>query len=145
MTRWPSKLLLLLSVAAALQLLPQLLALCVGAGAATGGYGNDSNSVELYPATVPPHKTALVIGYLTAIKGYIKDRQGLSISGALTMALDEVSFVCCAVLCWPYTFKCHDELRPFSRSTMTATCCPMYCCKCAGMTRAATLCWRRAP
>lgn len=89
MTRWPSKLLLLLSVAAALPLL--LHALCVGAGAAIGGYGNDSNSVELYPATVPPHKTALVIGYLTAIKGDLKARQGLSISGALTMALDEVS------------------------------------------------------
>lgn len=32
----------------------------------------------------------LTIGYLTAIKGGLKDRQGLAISGALTMALDEV-------------------------------------------------------
>lgn len=32
----------------------------------------------------------LTIGYLTAIKGGLKDRQGLTISGALTMALDEV-------------------------------------------------------
>lgn len=33
----------------------------------------------------------LTIGYLTAIKGGLKDRQGLAISGALSMALDEVS------------------------------------------------------
>lgn len=32
----------------------------------------------------------LTIGYLTAIKGGLKDRQGLAISGALSMALDEV-------------------------------------------------------
>lgn len=32
----------------------------------------------------------LTIGYLTAIKGGLKDRQGLTISGALSMALDEV-------------------------------------------------------
>lgn len=32
----------------------------------------------------------LTVGYLTAIKGVLKDRQGLAISGALTMALDEV-------------------------------------------------------
>lgn len=35
--------------------------------------------------------TNLTIGYLTAIKGGMKDRQGLAISGALTMALDEVN------------------------------------------------------
>jgi len=34
----------------------------------------------------------LTIGYLTAIKGGLKDRQGLAISGAITMALDEVKF-----------------------------------------------------
>ena len=32
----------------------------------------------------------LTIGYLSAVKGALKDRQGLAISGALTMALDEV-------------------------------------------------------
>lgn len=32
----------------------------------------------------------LTIGYLTAIKGGLKDRQGLAISGAISMALDEV-------------------------------------------------------
>ncbi|XP_012274988.1 receptor-type guanylate cyclase Gyc76C isoform X2 [Orussus abietinus] len=33
----------------------------------------------------------LTVGYLTAIKGGLKDRQGLAISGALSMALDEVN------------------------------------------------------
>lgn len=36
-------------------------------------------------------KTVLTVGYLTAIKGDLKDRQGLAISGALKMALDEVN------------------------------------------------------
>jgi Receptor family ligand binding region len=36
-------------------------------------------------------KTTLTIGYLTAIKGELKDKQGLAISGALTMALEEIN------------------------------------------------------
>lgn len=36
-------------------------------------------------------KTVLTVGYLTAAKGELKDRQGLAISGALTMALDEIN------------------------------------------------------
>lgn len=36
-------------------------------------------------------KTVLTVGYLTATKGELKDKQGLAISGALTMALDEVN------------------------------------------------------
>lgn len=35
-------------------------------------------------------KVNLTIGYLTAVKGDLKDRQGLAISGALAYALDEV-------------------------------------------------------
>lgn len=35
-------------------------------------------------------KTNLTIGFLTAMKGDLPDRQGLGISGAITMALDEV-------------------------------------------------------
>lgn len=31
------------------------------------------------------------MGYLTAIKGAIKDRQGLAISGAITLALEEIN------------------------------------------------------
>lgn len=65
MTRWPFKLLLLLSVAAAL--VP---------------------SVNTYRDR--DNRTVLTVGYLTAIKGEMKDKQGLAISGALTMALDEV-------------------------------------------------------
>uniref|UniRef100_A0A1L8DJE6 Guanylate cyclase n=2 Tax=Nyssomyia neivai TaxID=330878 RepID=A0A1L8DJE6_9DIPT len=38
-----------------------------------------------------PEKTVLTVGYLTAIKGELKDKQGLAISGALTMALDEIN------------------------------------------------------
>lgn len=91
MTRWPTQLPLLLLVAAAAAAVAVLLrpaaAACIGAGPATNG----SDTVELYPEIVPPNLTPLVIGYLTAIKGDLKDRQGLAISGALTMALDEVS------------------------------------------------------
>lgn len=61
MTRWPFVLLLLLSAVFSLD--------------APGSY----------------EKTVLTVGYLTAIKGDLKDRQGLAISGALTMALDEVN------------------------------------------------------
>lgn len=63
MTRWPFSLLLLLS--AVLSYAP-------------GAYGEYE-------------KTVLTVGYLTAIKGELKDRQGLAISGALTMALDEIN------------------------------------------------------
>lgn len=35
--------------------------------------------------------TVLTMGYLTAIKGDLKDKQGLAISGAITIAIDEVS------------------------------------------------------
>ena len=36
-------------------------------------------------------KTEIVVGFLPAIKGDLKERQGLSISGAMTMALDEIN------------------------------------------------------
>ncbi|KAK2576982.1 hypothetical protein KPH14_011945 [Odynerus spinipes] len=39
----------------------------------------------------PRKSQNLTIGYLTAIKGGLKDRQGLAISGALSMALDEIN------------------------------------------------------
>lgn len=35
--------------------------------------------------------TRLTLGYLTAVRGDLKERQGLQISGAIKMALDEVS------------------------------------------------------
>lgn len=40
---------------------------------------------------VSANKTTLTIGYLTAIRGELKDKQGLAISGALTLALEEVN------------------------------------------------------
>ena len=46
-----------------------------------------------FTRSIQPRKQQnLTIGYLTAIKGGLKDRQGLAISGAFSMALDEVSF-----------------------------------------------------
>lgn len=73
MTRWPFKLLLLLSVATVynnymITVVPGVMAV------------RDSNN-----------RTVLAVGYLTAIKGDLKSRQGLTVSGAITMALDEVN------------------------------------------------------
>lgn len=39
-----------------------------------------------------PRKKELTVGYLTATKGDLKDKQGLLISGALGLALEEVSW-----------------------------------------------------
>lgn len=36
-------------------------------------------------------KKQLTVGYMTAVKGELKDRQGLAVSGALALALEEVS------------------------------------------------------
>ncbi|XP_017772272.1 PREDICTED: receptor-type guanylate cyclase Gyc76C-like isoform X2 [Nicrophorus vespilloides] len=36
-------------------------------------------------------KKSLTVGYLTAVKGELKERQGLAVSGAITMALDEIN------------------------------------------------------
>jgi hypothetical protein len=55
---------------------------------------NHKNSyINIYNHSFGEHfkKTILTVGYLTAIKGELKDRQGLAISGALTMALDEIN------------------------------------------------------
>lgn len=65
MTRWPFNYLLLLSVAV----------FCVPGVIA---FRDEQN------------RTVLNVGYLTAITGELMDKQGLAISGALTMALDEV-------------------------------------------------------
>lgn len=46
----------------------------------------------------------LTVGYLTAIKGDLKDKQGLAISGALKMAIDQViSNIIDADRCVQYT------------------------------------------
>lgn len=71
MTLWSFKLLLLLLVVAATSSIFM-------------------TSVASTSASSALKKTTLIVGYLTAIKGELKDKQGLAISGALTMALDEV-------------------------------------------------------
>ncbi|XP_060811458.1 receptor-type guanylate cyclase Gyc76C-like [Bombus pascuorum] len=54
-------------------------------------------SMHTYPKSTstksiqPKKQQTLTIGYLTAIKGGLKDRQGLAISGAVSMALDEIN------------------------------------------------------
>lgn len=48
----------------------------------------------LAPRAAAPPKTTLTLGYLTAIKGNAKDRQGLAISGAFSMVLDQVCSQC---------------------------------------------------
>lgn len=37
-------------------------------------------------------KKQITVGYLTAVKGELRERQGLAVSGAITMALNEVNF-----------------------------------------------------
>lgn len=47
---------------------------------------------DLKTETEPSYKLkTLTMGYLTAVRGEMPERQGLQISGAITMALDEVS------------------------------------------------------
>lgn len=43
--------------------------------------------------SAPQYKNKqLTIGYLTAVRGELKERQGLAVSGAISMALEEVNF-----------------------------------------------------
>lgn len=42
------------------------------------------------PSLALHKKYNITIGYLPSIKGELRDRQGLAISGALSMALEEV-------------------------------------------------------
>lgn len=55
--------------------------------------GSRNLSVENLKAEPMYKKKNLTVGYLTAIKGELKDRQGLAVSGAISMALDEVTFI----------------------------------------------------
>ncbi|XP_058808902.1 receptor-type guanylate cyclase Gyc76C-like isoform X2 [Phymastichus coffea] len=50
-----------------------------------------SQQLDQNQTLFPPRPHNLTIGYLTAIKGDLKDRQGLAISGAFSMALDEIN------------------------------------------------------
>lgn len=59
----------------------------------TTGSPSISTPEEYYPDTEIPksYKKKITIAYLTAIHGSIENRQGLAISGALQLALEEVS------------------------------------------------------
>jgi hypothetical protein len=51
-----------------------------------------ASSSRVVDGSHQPHsKTTLNVGYLTAIKGDLKDRQGLAISGAIQLALEEIN------------------------------------------------------
>lgn len=48
--------------------------------------------VDTLSASLQQHeKTQLTVGYLPAVKGVLKDKQGLSISGAILLALEEIN------------------------------------------------------
>lgn len=73
MTRWPLELFLLLLV-----------------GESTAASCSSPFFDAKYQLQQNHNRTCLTVGYLTTTKGELKDKQGLAISGALTMALDEV-------------------------------------------------------
>lgn len=101
-------------------------------------------------------KTVLTVGYLTATKGELKDKQGLAISGALTMALDEVNkrllffqtvWEIGNIDFWTHhdLFVCFSfVLFAFRRSTMTEIYYQMSRWPFDGQTRAAIPYWRHA-
>lgn len=62
---------------------------------ATGSPAAAGAAEEYYPDTDIPknYKKKITIAYLSAMKGTFESRQGLVISGALQLALNEVSFV----------------------------------------------------
>lgn len=94
---------------AALLILLLALFVLTGPGAPTNHTGSSTTNATTVTATATTTTTAtaasdtntddnrstvlrnLTIGYLTAAKGSLENRQGLSISGALTLALKEVS------------------------------------------------------
>lgn len=55
------------------------------------GYYDERGLYLSGPPVSETHNTVLTVGYLTAIKGSMKEKQGLAISGAITIAIDEVS------------------------------------------------------
>lgn len=63
-------------------------------GASSSNYGIGGSRQKLTARdlkTEDKNHTKLTVGYLTAVKGALKERQGIQISGAITMALDDVS------------------------------------------------------
>lgn len=64
-------------------------------------------AVPTYPRLLK--KKQLTVGYMTAIKGELKDRQGLAVSGALALALEEVRDPVLVELC--QTLTVHTRRR----------------------------------
>ena len=56
------------------------------------------------PSQALREQRIVTVGYLTAIKGELKDRQGLAISGAFSMALDEVRIFFILFLCFYFYY-----------------------------------------
>ncbi|XP_050310178.1 receptor-type guanylate cyclase Gyc76C-like [Anthonomus grandis grandis] len=57
-----------------------------------GGFKRENLTVgDLKKESLDDHKVKLVLGYLTAVKGVLKERQGLMISGAISMAIKEIN------------------------------------------------------
>lgn len=107
MTRWPLHLIVLLIVAAAARSAivaaqshhPPILTTAITTTTTTTTTSSKSTAAHHWsPPSINYKRTNLTVGYLTAIKE-MKDRQGLAISGALTMALDEVSAAFRVVYC----------------------------------------------
>lgn len=82
--------------------------------------------------SIADQRTVINVGYLTALTGELKDKQGLAISGALTMALEEVS----VNYFWFQinTLPLQLFFPNYVRSTMTLVCYPTFIWHCAGMT-----------
>ncbi|XP_076232262.1 receptor-type guanylate cyclase Gyc76C [Calliopsis andreniformis] len=71
---------------------PLVLGLAEPPGAEWQALSRQTYPRSTFTRTIQPRKQQnLTIGYLTAIKGGLKDRQGLAISGAFSMALDEIN------------------------------------------------------
>lgn len=62
-----------------------------GASSSNYGIGSRQKLTARDLKTEDTNYTRLTLGYLTAVRGDLKERQGLQISGAIKMALDEVS------------------------------------------------------
>lgn len=53
-------------------------------------FHRDNLTVENLKTETPYQRKKLTVGYLTAVRGDMKERQGLAVSGAIKMAIDKV-------------------------------------------------------
>lgn len=52
----------------------------------------------------------LTVGYLTAVKGTLKDRQGLAVSGAISMAIEDVIILFIIIIFFLYLLKINEDI-----------------------------------